>query len=103
MTPEERTNIYTRISEISGDNEEVMNLLGQLQKHADESQPSNYTDSDVMDKDGVRWSEKYAQAQKRYRERFFGGAPEVKEEEPEEKPNEAESINFDDLFKKEEK
>ena len=103
MTPEERTYIYTRISEITGDNEEVMNLLGQLKKDADESQPSNYTDSDVMDKDGVRWSEKYAQAQKRYRERFFGGAPEVKEEEPEEKPVEAENINFDDLFKKEEK
>lgn len=103
MTPEERTAIYTHISELTGDNEEVMELLGQLQKDADENQPSNYTDSDVMDKDGVRWSEKYAQAQKRYRERFFGGAPDVKEEEPEEKPNEAESINFDDLFKKEEK
>lgn len=103
MTPEERTTIYTRISEITGDNEEAMELLSQLQKDADENQHSNYTDSDVMDKDGVRWSEKYAQAQKRYRERFFGGAPEDKEEEPEEKPDEAETINFDDLFKKEEK
>ena len=103
MTPEERTNIYTRISEITGDNEEVMDLLGQLKNDADENQSSNYTDSDVMDKDGVRWSEKYAQAQKRYRERFFGGAPDDKEEEPEEKHDEAETINFDDLFKKEEK
>lgn len=103
MTPEERTAIYTHISELTGDNEEVMELLGQLQKDADENQPSNYTDSDVMDKDGVRWSEKYAQAQKRYRERFFGGAPDPKEDEPEEKPDEAETINFDDLFKKEEK
>lgn len=103
MTAEERTAIYTRISEITGDNEEVMEMLGQLKKDADENQPSNYTDTDVMDNDGVRWSEKYAQAQKRYRERFFGGAPEVKEEEPEEKPVEAENINFDDLFKKEEK
>lgn len=103
MTAEERTTIYTRISELTGDSEEVMELLGQLQKDADENQPTTYTDSDVMDKDGVRWSEKYAQAQKRYRERFFGGAPEVKEEEPEEKPVEAENINFDDLFKKEEK
>ena len=102
MTAEERTAIYTHISELTGDNEEVMELLGQLQKDADENQPSNYTDSDVMDKDGVRWSEKYAQAQKRYRERFFGGATDVKEE-PEEKPDEAETINFDDLFKKEEK
>lgn len=103
MTPEERTAIYTQISELTGDNEEVMELLGRLQKDATENQASNYTDSDVMDKDGVRWSDKYAQAQKRYRERFFGGAPEVKEEEPEEKPDEAETINFDDLFKKEEK
>lgn len=103
MTAEERTAIYTKISELTGDNDEVMELLGQLQKDADEKQPSNYTDSDVMDKDGIRWSEKYTQAQKRYRERFFGGAPEVKEEEPEEKPDEAETINFDDLFKKEEK
>ena len=103
MTAEERTAIYTRISELTGDNEEVMELLAQLQKDADENQPSNYTDIDVMDKDGVRWSEKYAQAQKRYRERFFGGASDIKEEEPEEKPDEAETINFDDLFKKEEK
>ena len=103
MTAEERTAIYTKIRELTGDNDEVMELLGQLQKDADEKQPSNYTDSDVMDKDGIRWSEKYTQAQKRYRERFFGGAPEVKEEEPEEKPDEAETINFDDLFKKEEK
>lgn len=103
MTAEERTAIYTHISELTGDNEEVMELLGQLQKDADENQSSAYTDSDVMDKDGVRWSEKYAQAQKRYRERFFGGAYEVKDEEPEEKPVEAETINFDDLFKKEEK
>ena len=103
MTAEERTAIYAHISELTGDNEEVMELLGQLQKDADENQPSTYTDSDVMDNDGVRWSEKYAQAQRRYRERFFGGAPEVKEEEPEEKPVEAENINFDDLFKKEEK
>lgn len=103
MTPEERTAIYTHISELTGDNEEVMELLGQLQKDANENQTSTYTDSDVMDKDGVRWSEKYAQSQKRYRERFFGGAPEDNEEEPEEKPDEAETINFDDLFKKEEK
>ena len=103
MTAEERNAIYTHISELTGDNEEVMELLGQLQKDADENQPSNYTDSDVMDKDGVRWSEKYAQAQKRYRERFFGGASEVKDEEPEDKPVEAETINFDDLFKKKEK
>lgn len=103
MTAEERTAIYTKISELTEDNDEVMELLGQLKKDADENQPSNYTDSDVMDKDGVRWSEKYAQAQKRYRERFFSGTSESKEEEPEEKPDEAETINFDDLFKKEEK
>ena len=102
MTTEERAAIYTQISELTGDNEQIMELLGQLQKDAEETQPSKYTDSDVMDKDGVRWSEKYAQSQKRYRERFFGGAPEVKEE-PEEKPDEAETINFDDLFKKEDK
>lgn len=103
MTAEERTAIYTKISELTGDNDEVMELLGQLQKDADENQPSNYTDSDVMDKDGVRWSEKYTKAQKRYRERFFGGTSESNEEEPEGKPDEAETINFDDLFKKEEK
>ena len=103
MTAEERTAIYTRISELTGDNEEVMELLGQLQKDAGENQPSTYTDSDVMDKDGVRWSEKYAQAQKRYRVCNVAATPETKEEEPEEKPDEAETINFDDLFKKEEK
>lgn len=100
MTNEERIQKLTRIAEICNDNEEAMNLLKEIQ---DDSPVDNgYTDADVMDKDGVRWSDKYAESKRQYRERFFSGS--TKDEEPditdeEEKRRDSESINFDDLFK----
>ena len=45
--------------------------------------PANtYTDADVMDKDGKRWSEKYSELKDEYRNRFFGGGDTPKKEEP---------------------
>lgn len=101
MTKEERIQKCSRIAEICNDNEEAMNLLRELQDEAPEP-TNNYTDADVMDKDGVRWADKYAESRKQYRERFFGGSEEVvtppamEEKETEPEPD---SITFDDLFK----
>ena len=87
------------ISEKAGDNEEIMNGLKELQDSYNESidasaaqgtgaaegeqKPANtYTDADVMDKDGKRWSEKYSELKDEYRNRFFGGGDTPKKEEP---------------------
>lgn len=96
MTAEERKAKFMRISELSGDNEEIMNALAELQQDELEDSSPTYSESDVMDKDGVRWDKKYSDLQERYRERFFTPS------EPEVEPvpvNEAETITFDDLFK----
>ena len=77
LTADERKAIYIKISELSGDNEDVMNSLADLQKDDTERGSGNtHTDADVMDKDGVRWEQKYRDMQTKYRERFFGGNPE---------------------------
>ena len=87
------------LSEKAGDNEEIMNGLKELQDSYNESidasaaqetgaaegeqKPANtYTDADVMDKDGKRWSEKYSELKDEYRNRFFGGGDTPKKEEP---------------------
>ena len=56
LTAEEFTAHIHRISELSGDNEEVMNLLNDIQQDRTEPQ---FTEVDVFDKDGKRFSEKY--------------------------------------------
>ena len=50
LTAEEFTAHIHRISELSGDNEEVMNLLNDIQQDRTEPQ---FTEDDVFDNDGV--------------------------------------------------
>lgn len=105
LTDEQRKAIFIKISELSGDNEEIMNSLAELQQDDTERGSGNtHTDADVMDKDGVRWEKKYRDMQTKYRERFFGGNPEPVDPPPADpEPDKAETISFDDLFEKEEK
>lgn len=105
LTAEQRKAIFIKISELSGDNEEIMNALAEIQQDDTERDSGNtHTDADVMDKDGVRWEQKYREMQSKYRERFFGGNPEPVDPHPTEPdPDQAETISFDDLFEKEEK
>lgn len=103
LTKEQRKAIFMKISELSGDNEEIMTQLSDLQKDDEERDTSSpqYSVDDVQDKDGVKWQQKYNDMKTKYRERFFSPSePEKKEpEEKEEKP--ANDITFDDLFEKE--
>lgn len=100
LTSEERKNKFMKISELSGDNEEVMNLLEEIQADDTErtSNEPTYSDSDVMDTDGVRWDKKYADMQTKYRERFFSGNSEPDEETKEKETTTPNDITFDDLF-----
>lgn len=104
LTEEQRKALFMRISELSGDNEDIMNSLAELQKDDGERANSTvtYTDADVQDKDGVRWEKKYNDMKIKYRERFFGGGTTEPEPEPEPEPEQkAQEITFDDLFEKE--
>lgn len=106
LSVEELREKLKHISELSGDNEEIMNSLAEIQSGIEErltnaETPANaYTDSDVMASDGVRWSVKYDDMVRKYRDRFFGGIEEVKKENDKDikKDTDAESVTFADLF-----
>lgn len=105
MTKEEFKVKLDRIGEISGDNEEVLELLQLISSDRDELEAREvYNQSDVFDSDGVRWSEKYDNIRRRYRERFFSNPEEVKRNQKEdvEKDEESMQMTFDDLFDKRE-
>lgn len=93
------------ISELAGDNEDIMNELASLQSEFDERDNATpqYTESDVMDSNGVRWSQRFTDMQTKYRERFFGGDPDKNTQPPDNNEGEtsapeAEEITFNDLF-----
>ncbi len=104
LTEEQRKALFMKISELSGDNEDIMNTLSELQQDDAERGNSNtgYTDADVQDKDGVRWEKKYNDMKIKYRERFFGAGTHEPEPDPEPEPEQkAQKVTFDDLFEKE--
>ena len=98
------------LSEKAGDNEDIMNGLQELQYSKNESihaAPawSEDKDADVMDSDGKRWSEKYAELRTEYRNRFFGGGEPPKTTDPIDVPGEPgnskddpANVTFEDLF-----
>ena len=104
LTEEQRKALFMKISELSGDNEDIMNTLAESQQDDAERSNTNtaYTEADVQDKDGVRWEKKYNDMKIKYRERFFGAGTPEPEPEPEPDPEKkAQEITFDDLFEKE--
>ena len=96
LTAEEFTAHIHRISELSSNNEEDMNLLNDIQQDRTEPQ---LTEVDVFDKDGKRFSEKYGDLKKQYRERFFSSIPEVKQDQKKDLEKDSENLTFEALFK----
>lgn len=93
MTREELTEKITRISELSGDNAEVMNTLREIQEGFAESE---FTREQVYNNNGETWEQSYNNMVTKYRETFFAG--DNKPNKIEEKEV-GEEITFDDLFK----
>lgn len=93
MTREELTAKITRISELSGDNTEVMETLREIQEGYAEPE---FTREQVYNNNGETWEQSYNNMVTKYRETFFAG---------DNKPNKieerevSEEITFDDLFK----
>lgn len=93
MTREELTAKITRISELSGDNAEVMETLREIQESYAEPE---FTREQVYNKNGETWEQCYNNMVTKYRETFFAG--DNKPNKIEEKEV-GEEITFDDLFK----
>lgn len=82
LSREEYLNIIKSISERTGDSEDIMNDLRVLSDNYPEAEViSNYKEEDVFSSDGIKWSEKYDDMRRRYRERFFSGVEEAKTEQ----------------------
>ena len=84
LTKDEFVSILTNVSEKVGDSEEVMNDLKRIQE--------------AFDVDGVSYKEKYDNAQRRYRERFFTSGEEVKDDQEEDIRKDSSKLTFDSLF-----
>lgn len=88
--------IAKKVTELTGDNEEVMTLLAEVTN--DFEPTATLSDEDVKDIDGVSWKVKYQNMREKYIDRFFNGNDEeidpiVNDEElPEEE------VKFDELF-----
>ena len=91
--------VLKTISEMGGDNEDLMGLLKELQDEYD-SRGESYGKSDVYDDDGKSWKEKYEESRQRYRDRFFSSGELAKQDQQEDVKKDSESgdISFDDLF-----
>ena len=93
MTKEELTQKITRISELSGDNSEVMETLREIQDGFVEPE---FKREQVFNPNGETWEQSYNNMVTKYRETFFAG--DNKPNKIEEKEV-GEEVTFDDLFK----
>ena len=111
LTRDEYVELLKHISETGGDTDDMMEALKRLQDDFDEREgmlrelgesrdKETFTNDDVFDKDGVKWSEKYDDMRRRYRDRFFtsGSAVIEAQEEDIEKDTDSTKMSYDDLF-----
>lgn len=91
------------------ENEELMNSLTELRAAYEEQNIElerlrglpRYEKSDVEDTDGIKWSEKYDNMRRMYRNRFFSSGSEAISDQEEDvaKDDSSTKLTFDDLFK----
>lgn len=111
LTRDEYVELLKHISETGGDTDDMLEALKRLQDDFDERDgmlrelgesrdKETFTNDDVFDKDGVKWSEKYDDMRRRYRDRFFtsGSAVIEAQEEDIEKDTDSTKMSYDDLF-----
>lgn len=98
ITKERLMEIAKKVTELTGDNEEVMTLLAEVTNDFEPTTPPS--DDEVNDKDGVSWKVKYQNMREKYIDRFFNGSnwenEPIDEDEDEELPKE--EVKFDELF-----
>lgn len=97
--------IISRISIAAGDNEDVMNdlkiIADDKKEIAENVSHETYVKEDVFSPDGVKWSDKADDWQRRYRNRFLTGQDEIIEEQKKDvhKDTVSTDLSWDNLFK----
>lgn len=101
MTKDDFKAKLDRLGELAQENDEVMEILAEINTDRDEMESREvYGQNDVFDTDGIRWSEKYDNMRRRYRERFFSSPEEAKNEQYEDidKDDDSTAMTFESLF-----
>lgn len=98
ITKERLMEIAKKVTELTGDNEEVMTLLAEVTN--DFEPTSSPSDEDVKDKDGVSWKVKYQNMREKYIDRFFNGSSGDNDpiDEPIDEELPKEEVKFEELF-----
>ena len=95
ITKERMMEIAKKVTELTGDNEEVMTLLAEV---TNDFEPTTPQSDEVKDKDGVSWKEKYQNMREKYIDRFFNGSSEEIEPIVEDEELPKEEVKFEELF-----
>lgn len=95
LTKERLMEIAKKVTELTGDNEEVMTLLAEV---TNDFEPTTPLSDEVKDKDGVSWKEKYQNMREKYIDRFFNGSSEEIEPIVEDEELPKEEVKFEELF-----
>lgn len=95
ITKERLMEIAKKVTELTGDNEEVMTLLAEV---TNDFEPTTPPFDEVKDKDGVSWKEKYQNMREKYIDRFFNGSSEEIEPIVEDEELPKEEVKFEELF-----
>ena len=96
ITKERLMEIAKKVTELTGDNEEVMTLLAEVTNDFEPTAPAS--DEEVKDKDGVSWKVKYQNMREKYIDRFFNGSSEENEPVIEDEELPEEEVKFEELF-----
>ena len=112
LKKEEHENLLKQIADSGGDTANMLDLMqklrddfdereGMLKKYGEKYDGENSPKEDVeteKEKDGVNWKEKYADLERKYKERFFTTPKEVKEETEEDVERDGKKQSFEELF-----
>lgn len=109
MSRDEFVELMKDIAATGGDTDDMLDKLKRVQDDFDEREGmlkelgegrDRFSDDDVMDKDGVKWSVKYDDMRRRYRDRFFTSGEEVKESQNEDIAEDTErpDLSYEALF-----
>lgn len=99
MDKERLIEITQEIGKRVDNDDTILEMMAEISNAFDEKPAFNETD--VYDNNGVKWSEKYDDLSRRYRERFITGGEEVKDTQRADiiaDVTDRMSTNYEDLF-----
>lgn len=104
LSKQEHEDLLRAIADTSGDTAATIDLIEKLRTDFDERGEVTPQEEIFDTTDGLKWRDKFADLNKKYIDRFFTTAVEVKVDQAEDVKKDTESgeTTFDDLFKERE-